>query len=163
DLGEPLPVLALVSLQQHSAPGHVISRLYSAMQEARRYGLRDNAKCSRCSEDEAGFLHAAWACPGIQLSWQADLQELGFITEVSVEPNPMLALIGGFWELGAAPVEYRQEKQKNDKVNRWILGTRAAPVEYRQEKQKNAKLTTIVQDSEDHYVSCLEVFPTYDA
>ncbi|KAJ1113659.1 hypothetical protein NDU88_001901 [Pleurodeles waltl] len=49
----------------------------------------------------------------------------------------------GFWELGVAPGEYRQEKQKNAKVcGFWELGV--APGEYRQEKQKNAKGNAVV-------------------
>ncbi|KAJ1201860.1 hypothetical protein NDU88_005664 [Pleurodeles waltl] len=46
----------------------------------------------------------------------------------------------GRWILGnsAAPVDYRQEKQKNAKVG-GFWETRAAPVDYQQEKQKNAK------------------------
>ncbi|KAJ1214876.1 hypothetical protein NDU88_002487 [Pleurodeles waltl] len=50
--------------------------------------------------------------------------------------------VGGFWGTRAAPVDYRQEKQKNAKVG-GFWGTRAAPVDYRQEKQKNAKSSSV--------------------
>ncbi|KAJ1097737.1 hypothetical protein NDU88_002854 [Pleurodeles waltl] len=46
--------------------------------------------------------------------------------------------VDGFGETRAAPVDYRQEKQKNAKVD-GFWETRVAPVDYRQEKQKNAK------------------------
>ncbi|KAJ1144285.1 hypothetical protein NDU88_010586 [Pleurodeles waltl] len=29
--------------------------------------------------------------------------------------------VGGFWETRAAPVDYRQEKQKNAKVSDWVF------------------------------------------
>lgn len=59
-----------------------------------RYGLRDTDKCDRCPLTGADFLHVAWDCPLVASFWVQVFQDLTDITGLSLDPDPVLALLG---------------------------------------------------------------------
>lgn len=71
-----------------------LNRIYYTPSRLYRYGLRQTAACECCEASDADFLHLAWTCPAIETFWLGIFAKLSAITQVELQPDPLLALLG---------------------------------------------------------------------
>lgn len=58
-----------------------------------KYGLRDNATCKRCGQDQADFIHLAWNCDKIRQYWEQVIHLLMEVMLCNINCTPQLCLL----------------------------------------------------------------------
>ena len=66
---------------------------YSKAKLAEIYPGAD-ASCSRCSFSPANLTHSFWSCPSLGTYWSGVFNILSEALNISIEPNPLIAIFG---------------------------------------------------------------------
>lgn len=59
-----------------------------------KFGLREDARCIRCRQDGADFMHLAWMCPAIFEFWSGVVKALSDMTYENIACKPEVCLLG---------------------------------------------------------------------
>ena len=72
----------------------ILHRVYWTPSRLHRVGLRDDAGCWRCNDEEGTLVHMLWGCPAVQEFWRNVRDYIQTILTVDIPFAPTLYVLG---------------------------------------------------------------------
>lgn len=72
----------------------VVHRAHICKSKLSRFYSEVDPLCDKCRLDEGTLYHMFWACPSIEKFWREVFQTLSQILNITLKPNPMIAIFG---------------------------------------------------------------------